>query len=79
MGDEDERRLALLSQTLEEVEHALSGLGVEAREETRFLVDVPDMPVAEAIAISPDGRTLAYSGRDSAATAIFVAGLVVSN
>ena len=39
---------------------------------TRFLVDVPDMPVAEAISISPDGRLLAYSASDGGATALFV-------
>ena len=50
----------------------LSGRRVEAREETRFLIDVPDMPTAEAVAISPDGRTIAYAGRDGASTAVFV-------
>ena len=44
----------------------------EAREETRFLVNVPDMPVLEAVAISPDGRWIAYSARDAASTAVFV-------
>jgi eukaryotic-like serine/threonine-protein kinase len=50
----------------------MSGRRVEAREETRFLIDVPDMPTAEAVAISPDGRTIAYAGRDGASTAVFV-------
>jgi serine/threonine protein kinase len=39
---------------------------------TRFLVDVPDMPVAEAISISPDGRLIAYSASDAGSTALFV-------
>ncbi len=41
-------------------------------EETRFLVSVPDMPVPEAVSISPDGRWIAYSGRDTASTSVFV-------
>jgi hypothetical protein len=39
---------------------------------TRFLVDVPDMPVAEAVSISPDGRLLAYTASDGGSTALFV-------
>ncbi|MBM3818976.1 MAG: hypothetical protein FJW14_08170 [Acidimicrobiia bacterium] len=42
------------------------------RQVTRFLIDVPDMPVAEAISVSPDGRLVAYSASDSGATAVFV-------
>ena len=44
----------------------------EAREETRFLINVPDMPALEAVSISPDGRWIAYSARDAASTAVFV-------
>jgi Tol biopolymer transport system component len=50
----------------------LSGRSERPREATRFLIPVTDMPVAEAVSISPDGRTIAYSGRDAAATAVFV-------
>ena len=39
---------------------------------TRFLVDVPDMPVAEAVSISPDGRLIAYSASDGGSTALFL-------
>jgi Tol biopolymer transport system component len=42
------------------------------RQVTRFLVDVPDTPVAEAISISPDGRLLAYAASDAGTTAVFV-------
>jgi Tol biopolymer transport system component len=41
-------------------------------EETRFLVPVPDMPVSEAVSISPDGRSIAYSAREAAASYVFV-------
>jgi Tol biopolymer transport system component len=41
-------------------------------EETRFLVTVPDMPAPEAVSISPDGRSIAYSARDAASTFVFV-------
>jgi len=44
----------------------------EARQVTRFLIDVPDMPVAEAVSISPDGRLVAYSASDGGSTAVFV-------
>jgi Tol biopolymer transport system component len=44
----------------------------EAREETRFLISVPDMPVAEALVIAPNGRLVAYSAADSGSTAVFV-------
>jgi Tol biopolymer transport system component len=40
--------------------------------QTRFLVATPDMPVPEAAAISPDGRSIAYSGRDAATTLLYV-------
>ena len=46
--------------------------GTESRQVTRFLIDVPDMPIAEAVSISPDGRLVAYSASDSGATAVFV-------
>jgi Tol biopolymer transport system component len=42
------------------------------RQVTRFLVDVPDMPVAEAVSISPDGRLIAYSASDAGSTAVFL-------
>ncbi|HVH29239.1 MAG TPA: protein kinase [Vicinamibacterales bacterium] len=45
---------------------------VEAREETRFLINVPDMPTLEAVSISPDGRWVAFSARDASSTAVFV-------
>jgi Tol biopolymer transport system component len=45
---------------------------VEAREETRFLINVPDMPIAEAVAASPDGRLIAYSASDGGSTSVFV-------
>jgi serine/threonine protein kinase len=35
------------------------------REETRFLINVPDMPALEAVSVSPDGRWIAYSARDA--------------
>ena len=44
--------------------HSMSpGSTTSPRDENRFLIDVPDMPVAEAVAISPDGRLVAYSAR----------------
>jgi len=51
---------------------SMSQRGTEVRQATRFLVDVPDMPVAEAVSISPDGRLIAYSASDSGSTAVFV-------
>ena len=42
-----------------------------AIEATRFAVDVPDMPAPEALAISPDGRRIAYAARDGGGTALF--------
>ena len=38
----------------------------------RFLVEVPDMPVSEAVSISPDGKLIAYSAGDGGSTAVFV-------
>jgi Tol biopolymer transport system component len=43
-----------------------------AREETRFLISVPNMPVVEALAISPDGRQVAYSATDGGTNVVFV-------
>jgi Tol biopolymer transport system component len=40
--------------------------------ETRFLIATPDMPEPAAAAISPDGRSVAYSARDAGATLLFV-------
>jgi len=40
-------------------------------EETRFFVNVPEMPVTEAISISPDGHWIAYSARDAGSTYVF--------
>jgi Tol biopolymer transport system component/predicted Ser/Thr protein kinase len=45
---------------------------IEAPGETRFLIAVPDMPVAEAVSISPDGRQVAYSANDGGTSAVFV-------
>jgi Tol biopolymer transport system component/predicted Ser/Thr protein kinase len=39
---------------------------------TQFLVTVPDMPVAEAVSISPDGHTIAFSARDASSSYVFV-------
>ena len=44
----------------------------QAREETRFLINVLDMPTPEAVSASPDGQWIAYSARDAASTAVFV-------
>jgi eukaryotic-like serine/threonine-protein kinase len=38
----------------------------------RFLVNLPDMPVPEAIGVSPNGQTIAYAGRDGGAASVFV-------
>jgi eukaryotic-like serine/threonine-protein kinase len=46
--------------------------GGSERPTTRFLVSVPDMPVSEAVSISPDGRLIAYAGSDGGSTAVFV-------
>ncbi|HEY5646333.1 MAG TPA: protein kinase, partial [Pseudomonadales bacterium] len=51
--------------------------GAEADMITRFLIDVPDMPAPEAVSISPDGRTVAYSARDGGSTALFVRPMLV--
>jgi Tol biopolymer transport system component len=40
-------------------------------EATRFAIDTPDMPAPEALAISPDGRRVAYAARDGGGTALF--------
>jgi eukaryotic-like serine/threonine-protein kinase len=50
----------------------LSGRSERPREATRFLIPVPEMPVAEAVSISPDGKSIAYSARDGSATAVLV-------
>ena len=42
------------------------------REATRFLIPVAEMPMAEAAVDFPDGKTIAYSAREAAATAVFV-------
>ena len=39
---------------------------------TVFVIDVPDMPVAEAVALSPDGSSVAFAARDGGTTAVFV-------
>ena len=42
-------------------------------QEVRFLVSVSDMPAPEAIAVSPDGRWIAFAARDTgSASALFV-------
>ena len=50
----------------------MSSRDTAPRQPTRFLVDVPDMPIAEAVSISPDGRLVAYSAADAGTTAVFV-------
>jgi Tol biopolymer transport system component len=45
--------------------------GANTTEETRFVINMPDMPVPEAVSISPDGRWIAYSGRDGSASVVF--------
>jgi serine/threonine protein kinase/Tol biopolymer transport system component len=45
--------------------------GEKIPEETRFVVTVPDMPLPEAVSISPDARWIAYSARDGSSTALF--------
>ena len=40
-------------------------------EEVRFLAPVPDMPSPEAISVSPDGKWIAFAGRDSGSSALF--------
>jgi Tol biopolymer transport system component/predicted Ser/Thr protein kinase len=45
--------------------------GGPASLETRFLINVPDMPVPQAASISPSGQWVAYSGRDGSSTAVF--------
>jgi eukaryotic-like serine/threonine-protein kinase len=47
-------------------------MGADTPGATRFLVPVPDMPVPESIAMSPDGRTIAFAARDSGSTALFL-------
>src|SRR4029434_11064715 len=46
--------------------------GADAPAQNRFLVSVPDMPVPEAVAMSPNGRAIAYAGRDTGGTALFI-------
>jgi Tol biopolymer transport system component/predicted Ser/Thr protein kinase len=53
----------------------LSPRRTQARGEYRFLIDVPDMPVAEALSVSPDGRLVAYSAASGGAPAVFVRSL----
>jgi eukaryotic-like serine/threonine-protein kinase len=69
-------RLALAAVTLLVVAMSAIALtspeGVAPRADTRFLIDVPDMPVAEAVAVSPDGETIAYSASDAGSTAVFI-------
>ena len=55
----------------------MSPTRTEARGQNRFLIDVPDMPVAEAVSVSPDGRLVAYSAADGGSTALFVRALNV--
>jgi Tol biopolymer transport system component len=37
-----------------------------------FVIDVGDMPVPEAVALAPDGVTVAFAARDGGGTAVFV-------
>jgi Tol biopolymer transport system component len=64
--------VATLAVAVVAVPTLLSGRSERPREATRFLIPVTDMPVAEAVSISPDGKTIAYSAREAAATAVFV-------
>jgi len=52
--------------------------GADKPPETRFVVTVPDMPVPEAVSISPDGRWIAFSARDASSTALFVRPLITA-
>jgi Tol biopolymer transport system component len=45
---------------------------IGAQPTSRFLIDVPDMPVAEAESISPDGRLVAYAANDGGSTGVFL-------
>jgi Tol biopolymer transport system component len=66
--------VATLAAAVAAVPALLSGRGAGAgpREITRFLVGVPDMPVPEAVSISPDGKAIAYSARDAGSPMVFV-------
>src|SRR5262245_7033306 len=50
----------------------LTGRSAEPREDTRFLISVPEMPDPAAASISSDGRWIAFSARDGSSTALFV-------
>ena len=46
--------------------------GSEAPERIRFLVNLAETPVPEAVSISPDGRTIAFASRDGGSSAVFL-------
>jgi hypothetical protein len=45
--------------------------GSNGADETRFAMNLPDMPAPEAVSISPDGHWIAYSGRDGGTSFVF--------
>jgi Tol biopolymer transport system component len=45
--------------------------GANTAEENRIAMNLPDMPAPEAVSISPDGRWIAYSGRDGGTSFVF--------
>ena len=63
---------AILMVAMAAVPALLSGRSERPREATRFLIPVSEMPAPEAVSISPDGKTIAYSARDASATVLFV-------
>jgi Tol biopolymer transport system component len=44
----------------------------ESPDQLRFLLNLPDTPVPEAVAVSPDGSSIAYAARDAGSSSIFV-------
>ena len=69
-------QLALVAVTLlvaaMSVRVVMSARGTDERPTNRFLIEVPDMPAAEAVSISPDGLLVAYSASGGGAAAVFV-------
>jgi len=46
--------------------------GSDAPERIRFLVNLAETPVPEAVSVSPDGRTIGYASRDGGSSAVFL-------
>jgi len=69
-------QLALASATILLVVMSVIVFGVPrnagGQQVTRFLLDVPDMPVPDAVAISPDGRLVAYAASAPGSSGVFV-------